>query len=1851
MKNQKKITLLEASFRTQLFAISLIALMILTAIPITAGITKGTPQLSNTEPKTLNPEKITEEKATEKEVVSSSKIEEKPAEKQVIQPSKPLDTSKELLQPSSSEPARTFADMAKLLDKCDYAPGEILVKFKPGINVQTSETAIKASKQIASGDRSIAAVLSAEPVFSSTLFGKDTDKKSMDDLAQWVKISVNKNVDILAQVKYYQKSMLVEAVQPNYLVTAYMEPNDPYYHSNGSWGQSYPDMWGLHRIEMSRAWDVTTGNKSVVVAVLDTGVDYSLGELQKNMWRNQDEIPWNGIDDDHDGFVDNIYGADFVGSNAYEPKPDGDPIDDMGHGTHCAGTIAAVGNNNLGVVGVNWQAQIMAVKGLDRSGGGLTDTLADAFVWAVNQGANVISNSWGMGTRTPSNPIFETVVHYATAHGRIVVFAAGNSHDDVQYYSPQNMDEVIAVAAVDPYDQQASFTNWGEQVAVCAPGVNILSLRATYTDMYGDGSHTVGENYIRANGTSMACPHVAGLAALLLSQDPNLTPAMIKNILKETGDPVNSFRPIGLRINAADALNRVKAAVAQINLPDWADMKGTMMIQGTANGVLFESYTLEYGTGYNPNSWTQITSSTVPVTNGVLGSFDVSGLAEGTYTLHLNVFYDMGLVKTFSHLIVVNNIQNTYVVGETSGPGIDFTLIQDAVNASGKNDVVFVRSGVYQQLVKVDRPMHLLGENQDTTFIDGGHTAHIIITITANEVTIDGFTLRNTGPNTNWGGSLDAGIVVSGDKDLITGNRFFDASVGIGVSGGLETTIVDNVFQSRFGGCGIYFGVTSRNSIQNNIFYGPFTGIYAANSDHNVIRGNIFTGNNSDTDVGIIFFQGTCCNIVENNIIQNYGYGAFSGAGILCFFSAQNLIAGNRIEGNGDGIEIAFLADENTIVNNLFLKNLGYGVYIPPDLAGWLGGHNCLFYHNNFIDNGVNAYDPSYNNMWYNSTLEEGNYWSDLPFYHDDFPLEHPYPRGSADFYICAESSLYHGYVGDLISFTGSADDGISPYSWTWDLGDGTISNEQNPAHTYTQVGRYTITLTVTDHEGDTLSDTIYVWIGIPLIADTHGPYTESAGIPIQFTGSAIGGVAPYMWQWSFDDYTISSEQNPTHTFYGQWIYNISLTVVDALGTIATNTTTVTTIISAPPPPIIADAYGPYSGIVGLPIQFSGSATGGGPPYSCYWYFGDGTYSREQNAAHVYRTSGVYDVLFEVYDSVGSNSSYDLTNVTIECGIVSAYGPYTGSVDEEIHFTGSIFGGIGPYIWNWDFGDGNTTSYENIDNVTSITHTYTVGGEYGITLTVIDLFGNTANYTTAAFIPEAGSLIVDVRGPYTSIVGETIQFIGNVYGGVSPYTWYWDFGDGQTADEQNPCHTYSVIGNYTVTLIVTDNNGSSDSDSTLATINGLLQANANGPYYGNAGNFVYFVGSATGGYPPYNWFWDFGDGTNVSEYNPSHIYAHRGTYTVTLTVTDSHGASVVSTTTVNIMVEADVHGPYSGYVNVPIQFIGSVSGGAGPYIWFWDFGDENTTSYESIDDTTFVTYVYTGEGEYGITLTVIDLFGNITIATTVVSISELEPLIVNIEGPSSGYWYVPITFTGVVTGGVSPYTYSWNFGDNSLTIPGEFPTITHSYIFAGTFTIVLTITDSLGNTVESNHLTCVISQLLPESPTVAHCNAYNDHPNDMNKGIGRIRWSTPGGVLQTFTATSTQIIPGDIYYKFFFGDGTDSGWLGPYTSGQVATATHDFNNIGYFNVTAVAKVSKQTSDSSVPLTVRMYKLGDVNGDGRVTFADIDPFVEALNGKIAFYANRPNSYWYTADTNLNNDVTYADIDPFVALIGD
>jgi subtilisin family serine protease len=338
--------------------------------------------------------------------------------------------------------------------------------------------------------------------------------------------------DVLAA---YNSDPRVEYAELDYIVSIHDAPNDPLYPVQWpleNTGQIYPESGNYNTppgtpdsdIDGPEAWDIHTGSSEVIVAVVDSGVDYEHRDLQGNIWVNQVESDGAaGVDDDENGYIDDIYGYDFENN-------DNDPTDDCGHGTHCAGIIAAKGNNGLDIAGVCWSARIMGVKCLDAGGWGSTSNAVTAIYYAVENGADVISNSWGSSDYPQA---LEDAVNYAHSQGVIMVAAAGNDNSSLPAY-PAYYEHMIAVAATNSNDQKAPFSNYGEWVDIAAPGVDVLSLRAGGTS---DGS-VYDDNTTIMSGTSMACPHVAGACALLLSANPTLSSDDLYNILIHSVDPI-----------------------------------------------------------------------------------------------------------------------------------------------------------------------------------------------------------------------------------------------------------------------------------------------------------------------------------------------------------------------------------------------------------------------------------------------------------------------------------------------------------------------------------------------------------------------------------------------------------------------------------------------------------------------------------------------------------------------------------------------------------------------------------------------------------------------------------------------------------------------------------------------------------------------------------------------------------------------------------------------------------------------------------------------------------------------------------------------------------------------------------------------------------------------------------------------------------------------------------------------------------------------------------------------------------------------------------------------------------------
>lgn len=463
-------------------------------------------------------------------------------------------------------------------------------------------------------------------------------------------LGVRPAAEVVATIQSLRSDPNVLWAEEDRAISVSYVPNDPDYSSSGSWGQSYDDLYGLKSIGTAAAWDTTRG-LGVIVAVIDTGVDYTHPDISANIWTNGGEIPGNGIDDDHNGFVDDVRGWDFVGPVAASPVEDNDPADVYGHGTHVAGTIAATGDNHEGVVGVAWQSKLMIVRGLDNTGNGYDSDLARAIVYAVDNGADVINASWGGSGFSQTET---DAVAYAHAHGVVFVAAAGNSAANAADFSPASVQEAITVSAIDADDTLASFSNFGNKIDVTAPGVDILSLEAGTS------------GYVRMRGTSMAAPHVSGVAALIIAQHPDYTNEQVRQVLRASATDLGTpgkDQSFGYgRVSAALSMLVDQPLQASITSP--VDGGNPLLVAtplvGTASGPGFDHYLIEFGAGTAPTSWITLASSTGSVVNGTLGAFDPTTLVDGIYTVRLQAFNAGGAVFTDQIQVKVRYLEITW---------------------------------------------------------------------------------------------------------------------------------------------------------------------------------------------------------------------------------------------------------------------------------------------------------------------------------------------------------------------------------------------------------------------------------------------------------------------------------------------------------------------------------------------------------------------------------------------------------------------------------------------------------------------------------------------------------------------------------------------------------------------------------------------------------------------------------------------------------------------------------------------------------------------------------------------------------------------------------------------------------------------------------------------------------------------------------------------------------------------------------------------------------------------------------------------------------------------------------------
>jgi PKD repeat protein len=462
------------------------------------------------------------------------------------------------------------------------------------------------------------------------------------------------------------------------------------------------------------------------------------------------------------------------------------------------------------------------------------------------------------------------------------------------------------------------------------------------------------------------------------------------------------------------------------------------------------------------------------------------------------------------------------------------------------------------------------------------------------------------------------------------------------------------------------------------------------------------------------------------------------------------------------------------------------------------------------------------------------------------------------------------------------------PTSWSWDFGDGSGSTTQNPAHTYTKAGTYAVTLTVRNAYGsDSETKAGFVTAGSQPAADfTADPRVGTAPLTVKFTDLSTGG--PTSWSWTFGDGTTSTEQNPVHVYALEGGYDVTLTVSSSYGTdTVKKTATVdgtcvagaTGYITVGRAPVADFSASPTTGAPPLAVAFTDRSTGS--PTTWSWNFGDGGTSTNTNPTHTYATAGVYAITLTATNSFGTDTATRTDYIHVGMGPVADFGatPQSGNLPLAVTFQDMSTGN--PATWAWNFGDGAISTEQ------SPSHAYMKAGTYTVRLTVANAFGTSTKIRTDLITTGTAPTADFTSGARTGVVPLAVAFTDASKG--RPTSWSWDFGDGSSSTLQNPVHTFTRAGIYSVTLTVRNAYGSDTATKAgFVTAGGKPTADftAN-ERIGVAPFTVMFNDLSTGN--PTSWKWDFGDGTTSTEQNPVHVYEHEGAYDVTLTVSNSYG--------------------------------------------------------------------------------------------------------------------------------------------------------------------------------------------------------------------------------------------------------------------------------------------------------------------------------------------------------------------------
>jgi PKD repeat protein len=675
---------------------------------------------------------------------------------------------------------------------------------------------------------------------------------------------------------------------------------------------------------------------------------------------------------------------------------------------------------------------------------------------------------------------------------------------------------------------------------------------------------------------------------------------------------------------------------------------------------------------------------------------------------------------------------------------------------------------------------------------------------------------------------------------------------------------------------------------------------------------------------------------IRNNIVIAHNGTETGGGGSHHIKIENNMFIGNigNLPSNWPmGISLENCPN-STVKNNIIYDQVNYAIYLlGTTYTGLDIGYNCTYNSNGSAPRGssgaqqptdkwgvnpqfVNPANRDYHLLSNSPCINAG---AAIPDNTRDYELNqrpigsgwdigaYEYAGVNPPLSASASASPTSGQVPLIVNFTGTASGGASPYTYSWNFGDGQSSTAQNPSHTYSTASNYTATLTVTDSASATASANVSINVSAgPALSANAGasPTSGQAPLTVNFTGTASGGRSPYTYYWTFGDGQSSNAQNPSHIYSAAGNFTSNLTVTDSASAIASSSVNLS--VSSTPSLIASANASPTSGQAPLTANFSGSASGGTSPYTYYWTFGDGQSSNVQSPSHTYSTAGNFTATLSVTDSASrtANATVNIT-VTAKAPLSAAItaSPTSGQIPLTVNFTGNASGGTPPYSYSWNFGDGLSSTAQNPS------HTYSIAGTYTATFTVTDSASTAANASVIIVVSNKNPLDPAAQfsaNPSQGTPPLQVNFDASASyspnGNISSYEW--DFGDGSRGSGKIVSHIFKNRGKFSVVLRVTDS--SMRSGTATGEVVVYTKPTALFTTYFLSGRAPRILGfdaspSSDSGGTIVSYKWSFGDGTSGNGKTVIHTFRKNGSYAVTLTVTNDQGyASEVSKTiTVN----------------------------------------------------------------------------------------------------------------------------------------------------------------------------------------------------------------------------------------------------------------------------------------------------------------------------------------------------------------